>query len=401
MRHVLLTEQWLPRIGGSIQLFDAIYGRHLVAGDHLHVVAGGPPGSDALDADYPWPVTRFDDTRYPWMKPESGAEYARMFAATLAVCRRERAEVLHCARVIPEGLVGLAVSRILKVPYTVWVHGEEVSIFMRYAVKKRLMPEVFRNARAVFANSSFTEGRAALAGAPAERLHVVNPAVDASAFEGPFDTGDLARRYDLDGKTVILTVGRLTRRKGHDVALRALARLRPTGALDGVVWLVLSDGELEDELKALCTSLGLDDVVRWVGPVAARELPGYYAVADLFLHPNRTLDDDDVEGFGMVFLEASASGVPVIGGRSGGVVDAVSDGVSGVLVDGTSVEAVAEAVGAMLSDPARRAQYGAEGRAWARRFSWSYAAARVRALSSGAASPEEPRDASGEYETAP
>ncbi len=383
MRHALLTEQWFPAIGGSIQLFDAIYGEHMPPGDAVHIIAGGPPGSAAHDKNYPRPITRFDDTRYPWMKPESALEYTRMLATALHVCRRERVEVLHAARVIPEGLVAMAVGRALSIPYTVWVHGEEVSLFLRYAVKKRLMPQVFGRARAVFANSTFTQGRALLAGAPAERLHVVNPAVDAAAFAGPFDTADLVERFGLAGKTVLLTVGRLTRRKGHDTVLSALARLRGDGLLRDLVWLVLSDGELENELKKTCALLKLGDVVRWVGPVSRESLPRYYAAADIFVHPNRTLDDDDVEGFGMVFLEASAAGLPVIGGRSGGVVDAVEDGVSGLLVDGTSLDAVTDAIAGLVRDPVRRSAMGRAGVEWAGRFRWDVQAARVRAMAAG------------------
>ncbi len=379
MRHALLTEQWFPAIGGSIQLFDAVYGRAMPPGDFVHVVAGGTVDAEALDRDYPRPVTRFDPTRYEWLKPESSVEYARMLAAAMRVCARERVEAIHCARVIPEGLVGAAVHRALGVPFTVWAHGEDVSMYMRYAVKRRLMPRVFGAAKAVFVNSRFTRARALAAGAPEARVHVVHPPVDADAFEGPFDTADLAARWDTAGRRVLLTVGRLTRRKGHDVTLRALARLRAAGALGDVRWLVLSDGELEGELAALARSLGLDDVVRWVGPVARHELPRYFALADLFVMPNRTLGDDDVEGFGIVFLEASASGVAVIGGLSGGVPDAVDDGATGLLVDGADEAAVADAIRGLLADDGRRRAMGANGRAWARRFSARDAAARVRA----------------------
>ncbi len=393
MRHAVLSEPWFPGIGGSIQLFDALYGRHFPAGDSVHIIAGGGHAHGALDARYPRPVTRFDDVRYPWMRPESAALYARMTAATLAIVRREGVGFLHCGRVIPEGLVGLAVHRLTGLPFSVWVHGEDVSIYRRYAVKKRLMPLVFDASRAVFANSSFTQGRALLAGAAPDKLHVINPAVDAEAFAGPFDTADLRARFGLDGRTVMLTVGRLTRRKGHDVTLEALARMRPGGLLDRLTWLVLSDGEIEDDLKAQCRALGLDDVVRWVGPVAAADLPRYYAVADLFVHPNRTLADDDVEGFGMVFLEASAAGVPVLGGRSGGVVDAVAEGRSGLLVDGTDVDAVAAALTQLLGDPALRERLAEGGRQWARTFSWTTQAARVRAISLGLGDPgSDPRE---------
>jgi phosphatidyl-myo-inositol dimannoside synthase len=381
MRHALLTEQWLPNIGGSIELFDAIYNRYLVAGDSMHILAGDAPGATTLDARYPRAVTRFHAQRYEWMKPESAAEYASMLAHTLSVCRRERIEVLHCARVIPEGLVAMAVNRALGTPYTVWVHGEEVTMYMRYAVKKRLMPQIFQRARAVFANSNFTQGKAILAGAPVERTSVINPAVDADIFAGPHDVSALQNRYNLHGRTVMLSVGRLTRRKGHDMVLHALARLRADNHLGDVVWLVLSDGELEAELKALCTSLGLDDVVRWVGAVQRSELPMYYGIADLFVMPNRTLDDADVEGFGMVFLEASAAGIAVIAGRSGGVPDAVADGRSGLLVDGSSLEAVTQSLSALLGDRVRRETLGSQGQQWARTFSWNDTAAKVRSRS--------------------
>ncbi len=380
MRHAVLSEQWLPKIGGSIQLFDQLYGRSFPPGDAVSFIAGGAPGDARLDLEYPRPVARFDDRRYEWMRPESAVMYSRMLATTLAVCHRERVQMLHCGRVIPEGIVGMAVRRALGTPYAVWVHGEDVSIFLRYPVKKRLMPLILGGAVAVFANSNFTLGRAILAGAPPEKSHVVNPAVDASAFEGPFATDDLRARWGTAGCKVLLTVGRLTRRKGHDVVLRALARLREEGKAKDVVWLVLSDGECETELKSESKRLGVDDLVRWVGPVSARDVARYYALADVFVHPNRTLSDDDVEGFGMVFLEASASGLPVIGGRSGGVVDAVSEGESGLLVDGTSVGDVALAIERLLTDDALRLRMGAAGREWAKSFSWAAQAQRVRAL---------------------
>jgi phosphatidylinositol alpha-1,6-mannosyltransferase len=384
MRHLLLSEQWFPHIGGSIHLFDEIYARRFPPGELVHVVAGDAPGAAAFDARSARPVTRFNSSRYPWMRPESLAEYTRMTFAATRVVRRDRIDLVHCARVIPEGLVALMLKRALGVPYVVWVHGEEVSMYLNYWGKRALMPEIFQEARAVICNSTFSRERAHTAGAPPERLHVVNPAVDAERFAGPFDTTDLRERFGLDGKTVLLTVGRLTRRKGHDHVLRALARLRR----DDVVYLILSDGELEQELRATTAELGIGHIVRFVGPVDSSELPRYYAAADVFVMANRTLDDADVEGFGMVFLEASASGRAVIGGRSGGVVDAVAPNQTGLLVDGGSVGEIALAIEALVEDPARRARLGARGREWVReRFSWDRAANLVREIAEGSMPP--------------
>lgn len=384
MRHLLLSEEWLPHIGGSIHLFHEIYVRRFPPGELVHVVAGAAEGDAEIDASYPRPVTRFDATRYPWLRPESLAQYSRMAMAATRVVLRDKIDAVHCARVIPEGLVGLMLHRTLGVPYMLWVHGEEVSMYLRFWAKRALMPEVFREAHAVFCNSSFSRGRAHTAGAPSDKLHVVNPGVDAARFAGPFETEDLRARWGLEGKTVLLTVGRLTRRKGHDYVLQALARLERRD----VVYLVISEGELEDELRRLALELGLGRVVRFVGPVPSADLPRYYALADLFVMANRTLPDEDVEGFGMVFLEASASGLPVIGGRSGGVVDAVINEETGLLVDGASVPDIANALRRLLDDAELRRRLGARGREWVRgRFSWERAARRVREITGAGMEP--------------
>src|SRR5687767_9677764 len=160
MRHLLLSEQWFPHIGGSIHLFDEIYVRRFPPGELVHIVAGSARGDAAFDARCPRPVTRFDATRYAWLRPESLAEYTRMALAASRVALRDRIDVVHCARVIPEGLVGLALKRALGIPYVVWVHGEEVSMYLRFWGKRALMPEIFREARAVVCNSTFSRGRA-------------------------------------------------------------------------------------------------------------------------------------------------------------------------------------------------------------------------------------------------
>jgi phosphatidylinositol alpha-1,6-mannosyltransferase len=377
MRHVLLSEQWFPAIGGSIHLFDEIYGRRFGPRERVRVIAARTPGDTAADANYRCPVTRFDSTRYAWMRPESLASYARMCLTVSRVIAQDHIDVVHCARVIPEGLVGLAAKRTLRVPYVVWVHGEEVSMFLQCWGKRALMPEVLREARAVICNSTFSLDLARLAGAPAERLHRVNPCVDPNRFCGPFDTQDIRERFALHGRTVVLTVGRLTRRKGHDHVLRALARLGRTD----VVYLVLSDGEIGNELRALARSLRLDDIVRFVGPVSADELPRYYAACDVFVMANRTLASGDVEGFGLVFLEASASGRAVIGGRSGGVADAVEHGTTGLLVDAASVDEIAHALHSLIEDRSLRERLGEHGRTMVtRQFSWERAAQHVRQI---------------------
>lgn len=379
VRHTLLTEIWYPEIGGSVQLFDELYRRHCPDTEVVSLVAGSREGDREFDASYPLPTRRFLTERFQFLRPESAVMYSDMVYETIRECIRSKVDVLHCARVIPEGLVGLCVSRLLRIPFVVWVHGEEVAIYRNYSVKRRLMPMVFRNARAVLCNSTTTMTSALDSGAPGTATHLIHPGIDGTQFQGPFDCQDIIARWGLTDKKVLLTVGRLAQRKGHDVVLKALALLRDPD----IVYLVLSSGEMEAELKALAEQLGIRNSVRFVGAVDRRELPRYYSVADLFVMANRTLPNNDLEGFGMVFLEASASGKAVIGGRSGGVVDTILHGETGLLVDASSETIVAESIAELMSAPERRERLGRRGREWVSRFSWPAASTRLFQIACG------------------
>jgi phosphatidylinositol alpha-1,6-mannosyltransferase len=152
---------------------------------------------------------------------------------------------------------------------------------------------------------------------------------------------------DLADRDVLLTVSRLAPRKGHDVVIRALPTI--VDAHPDTVYLIAGDGGQRASLEALAKRVGVAEHVVFLGYVPDADLPDLYATADLFVMPNRK-EGSSVEGFGIVFLEANATGTPVIGGNSGGVPDAVADGVSGRLVDPASVEDVAGRVVELLSD---------------------------------------------------
>src|SRR5262249_32016510 len=151
------------------------------------------------------------------------------------------------------------------------------------------------------------------------------------------------------------TVGRLQRRKGHDLTIETLAALKP--ALPHLRYVIVGEGEERARLEALVAHHGLSDRVTFAGAVAAEELPSYYAAADIFVHPNR-VDAGDVEGFGIVFLEAAATGLPTIGGNSGGVPEAIEGDVTGLLVDGTDVNELAIAVRRLAESATLRREMG-------------------------------------------
>ena len=188
---------------------------------------------------------------------------------------------------------------------------------------------------------------------------------------------DLRKRHDLIGRRVVLTVGRLVERKGHDTVIRAMADIRHV--FPDVVYVIAGAGPYAADLRRLTTQMGLPAAaVRFVGAVRTDELAYYYALADIFVMPNRVVGSD-VEGFGLVFIEAALCGKPAIGGRSGGAVDAIIDGVTGRLVDPSSTRELASAVIELLSDPTLAARMGLAARERALRdFDYRVVAPRLR-----------------------
>jgi phosphatidylinositol alpha-1,6-mannosyltransferase len=172
-----------------------------------------------------------------------------------------------------------------------------------------------------------------------------------------------AARPELAGKRVVLSVGRLQPRKGFDVTLRALARLLAEGR--DLIYVAVGDGPDRTRLEQLARELGVSERVIFAGKVDDAKLAALYARADVFTMPSRE-EGTSVEGFGLVFVEAGAAGVPVIGGRSGGVCEVVREGENGLLVEPLDAEALATAIARVLDDPQLAARFGAEGRRLAR-----------------------------------
>jgi len=174
---------------------------------------------------------------------------------------------------------------------------------------------------------------------------------------------ELRARYGLGERPVVLCLSRLVPRKGQDVLIRALPAIRER--VDGAVLVIVGGGPYRSTLHQLAHELGVADDVVFTDGVPSDELPAHHAMADVFAMPCRTRGAGlDVEGLGIVYLEASACGVPVVAGRSGGAPESVVDGETGLVVDGEDVGAVATAVGDLLADPARAARMGAAGRKW-------------------------------------
>jgi phosphatidylinositol alpha-1,6-mannosyltransferase len=212
------------------------------------------------------------------------------------------------------------------------------------------------------------------------RLERLTPGVDTDTFHPAVDGAAVRAEHGLTGRPVIVCVSRLVQRKGQDALIRALPAIRER--LPDVALLLVGGGRYRQRLQRLARSGGVAEHVRFAGAVPFGQLPQHFAAGDVFAMPCRTRRFGmDVEGLGMVFLEASATGLPVLAGNSGGAPDAIRPRVTGELVDGRDIGAIADTLAGLLTDPERARRLGAAGRQWVEQdWQWDRIADRLAGL---------------------
>lgn len=375
-RLLVITELFLPTKGGTAVWFDAAYRR--LGGKAIHIVTADVPGADEVDRDHPNSIHRVTLKRRAWLRPESLAMYLQLFATGLGIVLRHRIDAVHAGRVLPEGLVAWALARIVRKPVVIYAHGEEIMTW-RQAGKFKAMRFAYRHADRVIANSDFTRDELVKLGVKPERISLIFPGADTERFRPGLGGDHLRAAIGVaPGQKLVLSVGRLSRRKGFDRVIEALPRLLEQGI--DVHYALIGIGEDFDYLGELAARMGVTDRVHLLGHVSVGDLPLWYNACDVFAMPNREIDGD-TEGFGMVFVEAAACGKPCVAGRDGGTGSAVEDGVTGYRVDGHDTAQVATSLAALLNDDAMRRAYGEAGHARAvNDFSWDAVTRKTRAL---------------------
>ncbi|MFH0804843.1 MAG: glycosyltransferase family 4 protein [Patescibacteria group bacterium] len=270
-------------------------------------------------------------------------------------------------QVFPVGTAVLLAAGLFGIPYSVYVNGLDILVNRGRSLKMRFLRTMLRRAAAVFTCSAYSAALAISFGSAVDRTHVVYPCPDSSLHREVDDVRiqKFRHRYRLGGKKVILSVGNLVRRKGFDLVLNSLPVIQSNIA--NTVYVIVGIGPDWNYLHSLATGHGLNESVIFAGQVGTDELADWYRSSDVFAMPSREILNAngqaiDVEGFGMVFLEANLYGKPTIGGRSGGVPEAVVDGTTGLLVDPNSVESFTKAAVKLLSDSQLASQLGEQGR---------------------------------------
>lgn len=377
MRLILATLNFPPARGGIEQLCSELARELATAGVQLQVIAPAQAGDAPFDAGLAYPVRRYEVDRLRHGRlaaalhdelgkhPDSVVLFGQWTAAGAALAsprvRRARLFTLGHAKELLTPATGLRASA----PFAAY----------RRAVLSRL--------DGVLAVSRYTAERARAAGAKV--AHVVHPGVDAQRFAVVPTAEPASPVCFLDEAELaadapqLLTVARLVARKGIDTMIAALPAI--IVAHPNARYRVVGDGPDRPRLLALAERHGVTSHIDFTGPAAQSDLPAIYAAADLFILASR--EDPitaDVEGFGLVLLEAQAAGTPVIAAASGGMPDALIPGETGLLVPPDDPTALARAVLDLLADPARRAAFAASGRLYAGRRTWRAMAQEVITL---------------------
>ena len=356
MRLLMITQDFPPQTGG-IQTYSAELGQRFAkACSRFEMVAPADEGFESVDAGLPYRVHRLP-------VPSDRMVFATL-RSTAAIAQRGFDAVFHAQwYTLPAGL-WLRRRRLVQRVF-VAAHGRELllnvveripAVGTGYAAARDAM---LRRADMLMPVSRYTGGLLRDAGVREAAIHVAPNGVDASTFS-PGDGAAFRREHALGDGPLITTVCRLVPRKGIDTTIEAVATLRER--VPGLRYAIGGSGPDRERLEAKVNALGLGDTVVFLGRVPDAAMADCMTAADVFCMPARS-ESPDVEGFGLVFLEAGACETAVIGARAGGVPDAIVHGETGLLVEPSDVSGLADALHTLLTEPETRTQMGRRARA--------------------------------------
>ncbi|WP_280439639.1 glycosyltransferase family 4 protein [Nocardia cyriacigeorgica] len=371
-RTLLVTNDFPPRPGGIQSYLQALAGQ--LPPDDLVVYAPRWRGDSHVKFDA---EQKFQVVRHPTTLMLPTPLVMRRAAKLL---RSENCDTVWFGAAAPLALMSPVLRRAGAERVLASTHGHEVGWSMLPAARQALRV-IGEQTDVVTYVSKYTRARFAAAFGRNAALEYLPPGVDPDVFRpDPAARAELRQRYGLGERPTILCLSRLVPRKGQDALIVAMREIRER--VDGAVLVIAGGGPYEQKLRGLAEALGVSDSVVFTGRVRSDELAAHHTLADVFAMPARTRGAGlDVEGLGIVYLEASAAGVPVVAGRSGGAPETVIEGKTGRVVDGRKIDQIVDALVGILADPDAAARMGTAGRQWVeQQWRWDTLGARLRQL---------------------
>jgi phosphatidylinositol alpha-1,6-mannosyltransferase len=333
---LLLTENFPPKEGGSGRWFWELYSR--LPNDKVLIVANDTPEGREFDKTHELDIVRIEleSTEWGLASTKGLGFYWETIRRVLKLIKEHGIEEVHCGRVIPEGVIARALKLLAGARYNCFVHGEDVETAATSREHSLLVKNVCKNASMLICNSENTANIVRKLGFDSgSKCEVLHPGVDTSRFEVAAPDTSFRQQMGWSGKRVLLTVGRLQRRKGQDFLIKSMPALLKE--FPDLFYAVVGRGECYDELISLVDEHKLHDNVCVYPDMDDEALIKCYQQCDIFILPNRTIDND-IEGFGMVLVEAQVCGKPVIAGDSGGTRETMNIGKTGHIIDCSSTE---------------------------------------------------------------
>ncbi|WP_158932535.1 glycosyltransferase [Acidisphaera sp. S103] len=385
-RCLVVANTFPPIHGGSAIVYDSLArfggGRVSVLAPQEDYRDGWPiQGWREFDRSAPFKVHRIRLLR-TLFRPEDAGTLQRIrglladVAIRLAVLRgigrivrTEKIAVLCIGELVAGGWLARACQALFGLKTVIYIHGEEISTRTDYDESGQRRRRALEAANGVVAVSRFTRDMLISDfGVSHGKIELVSNGVDLARFVPRPRPDDLVARYRLEGRRVLLTISRLYARKGMDRVIESLPLV--IQQFPDLVYLIVGEGTYRSTLEKLVADHGLGHHVMFTGAVPDYELTDHYSLGDVFIMANREMPDGETEGFGLVFLEANACGLPVIAGKAGGSVDAVTDQVNGLVVDGDDTGSIAAAIIRMFEDDGLRESLRVAGAEVAQASGW-------------------------------
>ena len=356
MKTLLFTLEYPPAIGGVGNYYGNMV-KHWPKGEDNILILDNNDG-------------KLLDNRLPTLK------WLPCFWYLWQTLRKEKdVKYIIVGQVLPLGTVTWFITRFIKIPYLVILHGTDISFGLRAGRKRWLTKLILRNADHIISCNQYVAKKVDNYFKDS-RNSLVNPGIDINSYKpNPSLEAKLKEKYQLDSKITLFSIGRFVERKGFDKVIKSLHQVLPE--VPNLKYFIAGRGHKERRLKELVASLKLDEKVIFLGKITDEEKWAWLSLADMFIMPSRVIEGD-FEGFGIVYLEANLAGTPVIAGDSGGVRDAVEDGVNGLLVDPVDINSIAQGITRLAKDKNLRQKLGQQGRERAiEEFNWEKQARKI------------------------
>ncbi|MEP2650450.1 MAG: glycosyltransferase family 4 protein [Paraglaciecola sp.] len=372
MKKTLLFSEIFPPIhGGSGRWFWEVYSR--LDPNKYVILAGTTPDQKEFDDEANLTIERITFKYKKWsdwgLLSISGIVfYINLFIDTWKAIKKHEIGVIHCGRCIPEGFIAYLIKATLKIPYYCYIHGEDVENAATSRAFSWIVRRALKGADLLICNSENSK-RVLLAhwDVNPELTTVITPGVDTNTFKPAPKSLELRAKFGWNERPVLLTVSRLELRKGHATLIEALVDIKVK--IPDVLYAIIGGGPQKPELEKLVSELSLEDNVMFMSELSDRQMIECYQQSDIFVLPNRDIGRN-IEGFGIVMIEAQACGVPVIGGNSGGTPETLIEGKTGYIVDCNTPKPLSNKVQFMLANPNELREMKLNARAHSINYDW-------------------------------